>query len=163
GATVQSVCRAWAGATTQHVAQILSECFGASSRDNDLDDVLLERRGYVYSLDDLPASREHFRLRQSLLRRQARYCVVPDLPAIESEDLSLMISRGIIHAHVQQKAVELRFRQWIGALLLDRVLGRHDHEQFREPMGSRAYRDLPFRHGLQDCRLNFGRRPVNFV
>ena len=43
-------------------------------------------------------------------------------------DANLILDRRVLDVHVHQETVHLRFGQWIGALLLDRVLCRHDHE-----------------------------------
>ena len=64
---------------------------------------------------------------------------------------------------MQQKAVQLRFGQGVGALLLDGVLGSHDQEQGRQGIGFTAHRDLPLGHRFQQGRLHLGRRAVDFV
>ena len=64
---------------------------------------------------------------------------------------------------MHQEAVELRFRQRIGALLLDRVLGREHHEQVRHLVGLAGDRDLALLHRLEQRRLHLGRRAVDLV
>ena len=64
---------------------------------------------------------------------------------------------------MQQEAIELRLGQRIRALLLDRVLRRHDHEQRRQRVGHGADGDLPLAHRFEQRRLHFGRRAVDLV
>ena len=63
----------------------------------------------------------------------------------------------------QHEAVELRFGQRVGALLLDRVLRRHDEERLGQPVGLLADGDLPLLHRLEQRRLHLGRRAVDLV
>ncbi len=56
-----------------------------------------------------------------------------------------------------------RFRQRVCPFLLDRVLGGNHEEWLRQFVGFLADRDFPFLHRLQQCRLGFGGRPVDFV
>jgi hypothetical protein len=63
----------------------------------------------------------------------------------------------------EHEPIHLGFRQRVRALLLDRVLGRHHQEQAFQRIRRIADRDLPLLHGFQQCRLDLGRRPVDFV
>ena len=49
-----------------------------------------------------------------------------------THDVEFLGVARILHHDVEQKAVELRFGQRVGALLLDRVLRRQDKERFIE-------------------------------
>ena len=60
----------------------------------------------------------------------------------------LGIAIGIIDVDLQQKAVELRFRQRIGAFLLQRVLRREHMKRPRQRMVLPGDRHAPFLHRL---------------
>jgi hypothetical protein len=64
---------------------------------------------------------------------------------------------------VQQKTIQLRLRQWIGAGLLERVLRRHHHEQRRQRARHAAPRDLVFLHRFQQRGLHLGGGEDDFV
>ncbi len=51
------------------------------------------------------------------------------LVAVEHQDLALVLDARVADLYVQQEAIELRFGQRIRALLLDRVLRRHNQEE----------------------------------
>ena len=67
------------------------------------------------------------------------------------------------HNDLEHEAVYLRLRERIGTFLLDRVLGSHDKERFRELESLVAYRDLPLLHRLEQCRLHLSRGTVDFI
>ena len=69
----------------------------------------------------------------------------------------------IVHPHMHEKAVELRLRERVGPLLLDRVLGRHHQEQRRQGVGLAPHRDLALAHCLQQRGLDLGRGAVHLV
>ena len=79
------------------------------------------------------------------------------------DDLHLVLQGRVGYVDVQHEAVELGFRQRIGAFLFDGVLGRQDEERQVEGIGVTAGRDAVFLHGLQQRRLGLGRRPVDLV
>ncbi|MNO74502.1 hypothetical protein D3C76_655040 [compost metagenome] len=64
---------------------------------------------------------------------------------------------------MHQEAVELGFRQRVGAFLLDGVLRGHYQEQRRQFIGTAPDTDLALGHGFEQCRLNLGRGAVDFV
>ena len=79
------------------------------------------------------------------------------------QDLLLVAGGRVVDDDVKHEPVELGFRQWIRALLLDGVL-RGEHEQ--RPLQRVAHatnRDLVFLHRLEEGRLRLGRRPVDLV
>jgi hypothetical protein len=79
------------------------------------------------------------------------------------QDLPLLVLAGVIHQHVQQEAVQLRFRQRVGAGLLDRVL-RGQHEERRgQRVGGAGVADRAFLHRFQQRGLGLGRGAVEFV
>src|SRR5680860_1183324 len=59
--------------------------------------------------------------------------------------------------------VELGLGQRVGAFVLDRVLGGGDHEWRRQHPGCAVDGDLALLHGLQQCGLCLGWRPVDLV
>ena len=52
------------------------------------------------------------------------------------DDAPLLLQRRIVHESLQKEAVELGLGEGVGALLLDRVLGRHDEEGARQVVGA---------------------------
>ncbi len=70
---------------------------------------------------------------------------------------------GIADIHLQQEAVELRFRQWIGAFLFQRVLGCENVEGFRQIVTLAGHGDVIFLHGLQQCGLRARAGAVDFI
>src|SRR5262249_24557366 len=64
---------------------------------------------------------------------------------------------------LQQKAVELRFRQRIGAFLLQRILGRQHVEGARQVVTLSGESDVALLHRLQQSRLCARRGAVDFV
>ncbi len=71
--------------------------------------------------------------------------------------------RRVLQGLLEQEAVELGLRQRIGALLLDRVLGRHHREAFGERVGLAVDGDVALLHRLQERGLGLGRRAVDLV
>ena len=65
------------------------------------------------------------------------------------EQLALVLERRVADPRAQDEPVELRLRQRIGALVLDRVLRRDHHERRRQPPGRPPARHLPLLHRLQ--------------
>ena len=55
---------------------------------------------------------------------------------------------GIGHVDLQQEAVELRLWQWIGALLLERVLGGEYVEGTRHVVADAGHGDMMLLHRL---------------
>src|SRR5216684_942334 len=71
--------------------------------------------------------------------------------------------RGIAHLDAHQKAVELRFRQGIGAVVLDGIL-RGDHEKrLRKRESLAVHGDLRFVHGFEKRGLRARGGAVDFV
>ena len=64
---------------------------------------------------------------------------------------------------MHQESVELCFRQWIGAFLLDRILSGHDEKEFGQTEGLATDAHLMLGHGFQQRGLNLGRSPVHLV
>ncbi|VTQ84186.1 Uncharacterised protein [Stenotrophomonas maltophilia] len=65
------------------------------------------------------------------------------------QDLPFLVFAGVIHQNVQQKTIQLCFRQRVGAGLLDRVL-RGQHEERRgQCVGGAGVADRAFLHGFQ--------------
>ena len=64
---------------------------------------------------------------------------------------------------LHEEAVELRFRQRVGALHLDGVLGGHHQEGAVQLVGSGAAGDGALLHGFEQRRLRFGGGAVDLV
>ena len=79
------------------------------------------------------------------------------------QDAALGGSVGIADVDLQQKSVQLRLRQRVGALLLERVLRRQNMERRRQIMPHAGHRHMVFLHRLKERGLGAGARPVDFV
>ena len=78
-------------------------------------------------------------------------------------DDKLFLFGGVADQDLHHEAVNLRFRQRVGALGLDRILRRHHQEGFRHFVGFAGNRHLPFLHYLEQRALHFGRSAVDLV
>ena len=78
-------------------------------------------------------------------------------------DLDLVTHGGVPHEVLEHEPIRLRLRQRVGALLLDRVLGRDDQKGF----GNRVFhaRDggLTFLHRFEHRALRFRAGSVDLV
>ena len=79
------------------------------------------------------------------------------------EHTPLVLALGVADADPQQEAVELRLRERVGALVLDRVLGREHDERRRERPRLALDRDLPLLHRLEQRGLRLRRGAVDLV
>ena len=79
------------------------------------------------------------------------------------DDLRDLLGGRRADGQLQHEAVDLRFGQRVGAVDLDRVLGRQDEEGPRERMALAAHGDRMFLHRLQQGGLRLGRGPVDLV
>ncbi len=77
--------------------------------------------------------------------------------------VQLVVAGQVIEQHVEQEAVELRFRQRIRALELDRVLRREHEERPLDRVVMTAHRDREFLHRLEQRGLRLRRRAVDLV
>ena len=86
-----------------------------------------------------------------------------DAPVPPVDDLQLLLRGGVIEHHLEEEAVLLRLRQRIGALVLDRVLGRQHQEGIGQPdlLAFEAHPALL--HRLEQRRLDLGGRAVDLV
>ena len=80
-----------------------------------------------------------------------------------SDDLQLLALRWMLDDDVEHEPVELRLRQRIRALELDRILRREDEKWLIQLVGPPLYRDPVLLHRLEQCRLRLGRGPVDLV
>ena len=70
---------------------------------------------------------------------------------------------GVVNTAVEQEAVQLRFRQVVGAFLLEGVLRGKYHERRGERQGFAFNGHLPLLHDFEQRRLRFCRGTVDFV
>ena len=82
---------------------------------------------------------------------------------IAPQDQLFVCDLRILHSHLDEKAIELRFRQRIGALELDRVLRRERGKRRRQRLRATVDRDLPLLHRLEERRLRPRRHAVDLV
>src|SRR5438874_2107347 len=85
------------------------------------------------------------------------------LDRVAVHDHPLLVGRRVTDDDLHHETVDLRFGEAVGALVLDRVLGREHREELGQRMGLPAYRDLTFLHRLEECALHLRRSPVDLV
>ena len=78
-------------------------------------------------------------------------------------DLQLLVPGVVAHDHFHHKTVELSFGEFVGSLLLHRVLGRHNEKGQPDFEGFVPDGHLPLLHHLQQGRLDFRRSPVDLI
>ena len=83
--------------------------------------------------------------------------------ALRVEDRHLLTILGVAELQPDEEAVQLRFRQREGALVLDRVLRRHDEERLGELVGRAVDGDLMLLHRFEECGLRLRRRAVDLI
>jgi hypothetical protein len=79
------------------------------------------------------------------------------------DDLLLLDVRRVSHRDVEHEPIELRFRERIRSLELDRILGREHEERERERIGLSSGRHSILLHRLEERGLRLRRRPVDLV
>ena len=82
---------------------------------------------------------------------------------VRGEHLRLLAGARIPERESHHEAVQLRLRQRVGALVLDRVLGRDDEERAGQLMRLPVHRHAPLLHALEQARLGLRRGPVDLV
>ena len=78
-------------------------------------------------------------------------------------DLEFFFGGGVADIDEEHEAIELGFWEWVGAFLLDGILGSEDEERFFEGEAMFTGVDLLFLHGLEESGLGFGWGAVDFV
>ena len=79
------------------------------------------------------------------------------------DDGGLLGGARVADDDLHHEPVDLGLGQRVGALGLDRVLGRHDEERARDGVALAADRDLALLHDLEQRGLDLGRRAVDLV
>ena len=83
--------------------------------------------------------------------------------AHEFDDSDLVLFVRIANLDMHHEPIELRLGQRVGALVINRVLRGHHHEQPWQRMGGASDRDLPLFHGFEQCGLDFRGGAIDFV
>ena len=149
-----------AGTVAQPIGQFRAVRRRVAGRHHQMHKVVLDVRRQIQIENRSPRGK-HATLTDPL--RSRRGFPGHRLAAVQAEYRLLGGQIGIVDPHMHQKTVELRLRQRVGALLLDRVLRCHDQKQVRQAKRLAAYRDLALTHCLEQCRLHLGRRTVDLV
>ncbi len=105
----------------------------------------------------------HFPHLHNLHRRKHRTDVYGFGIHHQLHDPALLIHRWIANDQLQHKAINLGFRQGVGAFLFDGILGGHHKEGSGQSFTVVSDGNLTFLHSLQERGLHFGWRPVNLV
>src|SRR5918999_2497018 len=123
---------------------------------NEIEDVLLDSPIGVHRASLLPSC-EHL--------VGTEYCSSYRLGTVGHaiKDLSFLQPSGVGHHELEHESVHLRLRQGVGALMLDRVLGREHQEQLGKRKGLAADGDLLLLHRLEERALHLGRSPIDLV
>ena len=79
------------------------------------------------------------------------------------QDAPLGVAIRIIDVDLHQKAIELGFRQRVGAFLLQRILRRQHMKRFRQIVARAGNRDVLFLHCLQQRGLGARAGAIDFV
>ena len=79
------------------------------------------------------------------------------------DDGELLVVLRVADQHLQHEAVDLRLRQRVRPLGLDRVLRRHHEERLGNAVRVVADRDLSLLHHLEERRLHLRGRAVDLV
>jgi hypothetical protein len=142
-------------------------CSRVAGRQYELDDILLERARHVHR-ENLAPRVEHLLLRRDRFRRGASRCALagrnaPSLFARELQDRVLGMWRRVADLDMQQEPVELCFGERIRAVVLDRVLRRHHHEELGQRECRAADADLPLLHRFEQRGLHLRRRTIDLV
>ena len=82
---------------------------------------------------------------------------------VAQQDFHLFVCGGIVHRYLHQKAVQLGFRQLVGALLFHWVLRRDDGKDIAHRAGRTVDGHLPLLHHLEEGCLGLGGSSVNLV
>ena len=79
------------------------------------------------------------------------------------DDVDLLLERRIGHVDLQQEAIQLGFRQRIGALGLQRILRRQHDEGPGQRQCLALQRHLILLHDLEQGALGLGRRAIDLI
>ena len=96
-------------------------------------------------------------------RRPARASSTRSPPSWPASMLGLGLRRRVAHRQPDHEAVHLRLGQRVGALVLDGVLRREDHERARELVRVHVDGDVALLHALEQAGLRLRRRAVDLV
>ena len=78
-------------------------------------------------------------------------------------DAHFLLLRGVVHFNQEHEAVQLGFRQGVGAFLFNGVLGGKHEKGGEQGEGAAHDGDAALLHGLQQGGLGFGGGAVDFV
>src|SRR5579862_3039946 len=87
-------------------------------------------------------------------------CIVTDMFA---QNFPFRFRRGITHLDAHQEAIELRFGQRIGAVMLNGVLRGNDEKRMRKLQSLAVHRHLRFVHSFEERRLRARSSAVDFI
>src|SRR6516225_698507 len=130
----------------------------------------------AHHVDDVPGNRLGERHRGDGPARVGERLEIADRPdpplveakarvarAVPEHQLDLVGALRMPDDELEQEAVELRLREGIRPLVLDRILRRDDQEAVGEGMRPAVERDLALLHRLEEGRLGLGRGAVDLV
>ncbi len=149
--------RARARAERKELRDVLeSEALRVARRGGELHDVLGDRRV------DEPAPALALQRAQLLGRGHRGDAGLGDA-GDAVDDHELLFLGGVADQHFHHEAVDLRLRERVGALGLDRVLRRHHQERLGHAVRLARDRDLILLHHFEKRALHLGGRAVDLV
>ena len=101
--------------------------------------------------------------RSDLIRRHYSFEVVILRRGGLLDHRDFIFFRQVANLHIEHEAIELRFRQRVRTLHLDRVLGGQNKKWPRQIVTEALHRHAPLLHRFQQCRLGLGWRAIDFV
>src|SRR5262245_54468935 len=69
----------------------------------------------------------------------------------------------VTHAQAQHEPVQLRLGKWVRSVMLNRILGRQNHERARQRVSNALDRYMPLSHRLEQGRLRLRRGAVYLI
>src|SRR4030095_8533512 len=75
----------------------------------------------------------------------------------------LFVSRRVGKQNLQEKTIELGFRQRVSSFVLNGILSSQHREHRRERIHLTVDGYLSFFHCLEQCGLRFGRSAIDFI
>ncbi|MNM87760.1 hypothetical protein D3C81_999490 [compost metagenome] len=163
GGAVEADRPARAGADQNPAREVGVVGGGLAGGVDQVDQIAVDGRGHMDRADLAAGGEDRFLRDRRGQRGRLGFQRALFLGAQQAQDFGFVLGLRVVDQHLHQEAVHLRFRQRVGAFLLDGVLRRQHEEQLGHPVAVPGHGDLAFLHGLQQRRLDLGRGAVDLV